>query len=82
MIFAGLVLSVRCDKLGFASGVPVGPQKAELRKQQPDFSEKKSGYRSFLQFCKAAAARGVIEMELDEGAEDYLLRVGEPTAKG
>lgn len=54
--------------------------KTELRKQQSDFSEKKFGYRSFLQFCKAAQARGVIEMELDEGAEDYVLRAGEPAA--
>jgi uncharacterized protein (TIGR00288 family) len=54
--------------------------KTELRKQQADFSEKKFGYRSFLQFCKAAQTRGVIEMELDEGAEDYVLRAGEPTA--
>ena len=51
--------------------------KTELRKQQADFSEKKFGYRSFLQFCKAAGARGVIELDLDEGAEDYLLRVVE-----
>jgi hypothetical protein len=54
--------------------------KTELRKQQPDFSEKKFGYRSFLQFCKAARTRGVIEMDLDESVEDYLLRAVEPAS--
>lgn len=51
--------------------------KTELRKQQSVFTEKKFGYRSFLQFCKAAQARGVIDMDLDESAEDYVLRAGE-----
>jgi len=48
--------------------------KTQLRKQQPDFSEKRFGYGGFLQFCRAARARGVIEMEYDEAAEDYVLR--------
>ena len=37
--------------------------KTQLRKVEPDFSEKRFGYGGFLQFCKAARARGVIEME-------------------
>jgi hypothetical protein len=46
-----------------------------MRKVQPDFSEKKFGYGGFLQFCKAARARGIIEMEFDEEAGDYIIRL-------
>ena len=48
--------------------------KTQMRKTQPDFSEKRFGYGGFLQFAKAARARGLVEMELDESADDYLLR--------
>jgi uncharacterized protein (TIGR00288 family) len=47
--------------------------KNELRKRQADFSEKKFGYGGFLQFCKAAQARGLIELELDPASGDYLV---------
>ena len=47
--------------------------KNQLRKRQPDFSEKKFGYGGFLQFCKAAATRGVIELTWDEGVGDYTV---------
>ena len=40
--------------------------KNQLRKQDPDFSEKKFGYGGFLQFCKAAATKGVIELTWDD----------------
>jgi len=53
--------------------------KTQLRKQQPDFSEKKFGYGGFLQFVKAARTRGVVDMELDEEAEDYVVRPGNAT---
>lgn len=60
-----------------ASGAP--PQlsglKNQLRKRQPKFSEKRNGFNSFLLFTKAARARGLIEMEWDDEAGDYLLRV-------
>jgi uncharacterized protein (TIGR00288 family) len=52
--------------------------KTQMRKTQPEFSEKRFGYGGFLQFAKAAAARGLIEMEFDEAADDYLLRVAAP----
>ena len=45
---------------------------------QPDFSEKRFGYGGFLQFAKAAAQRGVIEMECDDDADDYVVRPGTP----
>jgi uncharacterized LabA/DUF88 family protein len=48
--------------------------KNQLRKRDPNFSEKKFGYAGFLQFCKAAATRGLIELTWEEEAGDY--RVG------
>jgi uncharacterized protein (TIGR00288 family) len=54
--------------------------KTQLRKVQPDFSEKRFGYGGFLQFCKAARARGVIEMEWDDKADDYLVKPGAAAA--
>ena len=50
--------------------------KNELRKRQPGFSEKDYGYSGFLQFAKAARAKGLVDMEWDEEAEDYFLSVG------
>jgi hypothetical protein len=47
--------------------------KNQMRKRQGDFSEKKFGYGGFLQFCKAAATRGLIELTWDEAAEDYTV---------
>ena len=47
-----------------------------MRKQQPDFCEKRFGYGTFLQFVRAARARGFVEMERDVDAEDYLVRPG------
>jgi uncharacterized LabA/DUF88 family protein len=47
--------------------------KNQVRKVQPDFSEKKYGYRGFLQFCKAAEAHGFVSIEWDDEAEDYVL---------
>jgi uncharacterized protein (TIGR00288 family) len=48
--------------------------KTQMRKTQPDFSEKRFGYGGFLQFAKAARARGLIDMDFDEHADDYVLR--------
>ncbi|MGH3649554.1 MAG: NYN domain-containing protein, partial [Acidimicrobiia bacterium] len=44
--------------------------KNRLRKKQPDFSEKKFGYGGFLQFCKAAATRGMIDLTWDDSVGD------------
>ena len=49
--------------------------KTQMRKEQPDFSEKKFGFGGFLQFAKAARARGFIEMDVDPDADDYVVRV-------
>ena len=53
--------------------------KNQVRKQQPDFSEKRFGYGTFLQFVRGAQARGFVEMERDTDAEDYVLRPGATT---
>jgi hypothetical protein len=49
--------------------------KNQLRKKDPTFSEKKFGYSGFLQFCKAAATRGQIELTWDEEVGDYRVAV-------
>jgi hypothetical protein len=50
--------------------------KNQLRRLRPDFSEKKLGYRSFLQFCQAAATNGVVALQWSPEADDYLLTTG------
>jgi hypothetical protein len=49
--------------------------KDQIRKRQPDFSEKRYGFNTFLSFAKAARARGLIDMEWDDETGDYLLHV-------
>ena len=45
--------------------------KNQMRKKEPSFSEKRFGYGGFLQFCKAAATRGLIDLTWDEDLGDY-----------
>jgi len=52
---------------------PLSGLKNQLRRVRPDFSEKKLGYRSFLQFCQAAATSGVVALQWSPEADDYLL---------
>jgi hypothetical protein len=52
---------------------PLSSLKNELRKRQKGFSEKNYGYGGFLQFVKAAAARGEIDMQWSDADEDYFL---------
>jgi hypothetical protein len=47
--------------------------KDEMRKRDPSFSEKKSGYSGFLQFVKAADARGFIDYDWSDAADGYVL---------
>jgi hypothetical protein len=49
--------------------------KNQLRKRQPDFSEKRYGFNNFLSFVRAARARGLVTMEWDEDTGDHLLDV-------
>jgi uncharacterized protein (TIGR00288 family) len=55
---------------------PLSGLKNELRRRQPGFSEKDYGYGGFLQFVKAAAARGFVDLDWDDDTEDYYLSAG------
>ena len=61
------------DMAGKNAPVFLSGLKNQLRKKQPDFSEKKFGYGGFLQFCKAAATRGLIELTWDDKVGDYTV---------
>ncbi len=52
---------------------PLSGLKEAVRKKQADFSEKNYGYGGFLQFVKAAAAKGAIALDWDDEAEEYYL---------
>jgi uncharacterized protein (TIGR00288 family) len=54
---------------------PLSGLKDHVRKRQEDFSEKDFGYSGFLQFCKAAVARGVLQMDWEQDDEEYYLYV-------
>ena len=64
------------EKLSAKGPLHLSGLKNQLRKAQPDFSEKRFGYGGFLQFNKAAAQRGVVELEFDPEADDYVVRPG------
>ena len=55
---------------------PLSGLKTELRKRSPGFSEKNFGYGGFLQFVKAGSAKGYVDLEWDDEAEDYILSTG------
>ena len=52
---------------------PLSGLKDQIRKRDPGFSEKNYGYGGFLQFVKAADARGVVDLEWDPESEEYYL---------
>ena len=68
-----LLRSVVGDLAGRSGAVPLSGLKDQVRKIRPDFSEKRLGYRSFLQFCKAAETSGAVELEWSREGDDYLL---------
>jgi uncharacterized protein (TIGR00288 family) len=70
-----LLRSVVSDLSGRDGPAPLSGLKDQLRKVRPDFSEKKLGYRSFLQFCRAAATTGAVHLEWSPDADDYLVTV-------
>ncbi len=64
------------QKLASKNGpVVLSGLKNQLRKEDATFSEKKFGYGGFLQFCKAAATKGVIDLTWDDGVGDYRVSV-------
>lgn len=52
---------------------PLSGLKDQIRKRQPDFSEKDFGYSSFLQFCKAASTKGLLDLEYEAADQEYYL---------
>ena len=69
----GLLRSVILDLAGGDGAVALSGLKNQLRRVRPDFSEKKLGYRSFLQFCRAAATNGAVHLQWSAETDDYLL---------
>ena len=53
--------------------LPLAGLKTELRKRDPEFSERRLGYGSFLQFCRAAAGHGAIALERNADDTDYVV---------
>lgn len=68
-----LLRAVVFDLAGSDGSAALSGLKNQVRKVAPDFSEKKLGYRSFLQFCKAAATSGAVDLKWSSEADDYLL---------
>jgi uncharacterized LabA/DUF88 family protein len=66
-----LLVSVVAELEKRNGGLLLSGLKNEVRKRQPDFSERKFGYSGFLQFCRAAERRGLIGLEFDTKAGDY-----------
>ncbi|MEV6490601.1 PIN domain-containing protein [Actinoplanes sp. NPDC051633] len=71
-----LLRTVVAELSSGGGAVALSGLKNQVRKIAPDFSEKKLGYRSFLQFCKAAATAGVVGLVWSPEADDYLLTPG------
>lgn len=57
------LLAETVQDLDEGEGVALSGLKDQLRQRRPGFSEKPLGYGSFLQFCRGAAAAGVVELE-------------------
>jgi uncharacterized protein (TIGR00288 family) len=68
-----LLRSVVAEHESQESPPPLSGLKDQLRKRDPDFSEKGFGFGGFLQFCKAARTRGIVAMQWDQEADDYVL---------
>jgi uncharacterized protein (TIGR00288 family) len=75
-----LLRSVVSDAVRDEGPPPLSGLKDRLRKRQPNFSEKEFGFGGFLQFCKSARTRGIVTMEWDENADDYVLDIPDPAA--
>ncbi|GAA3346771.1 hypothetical protein GCM10020358_59050 [Amorphoplanes nipponensis] len=71
-----LLRSVVLDLAGSAGSTALSGLKNQVRKVAPDFSEKKLGYRSFLQFCQAAATSGAVGLTWSPESDGYLVTAG------
>lgn len=70
-----LLVSAVSDLTGRNGPPMLSGLKNQVRKRRPDFSEKRFGYGGFLQFCKAAQIRGLLELSWDDAANDYAVRL-------
>lgn len=61
--------------IGNGQPVPLSGLKDQMRKRQPDFSEKRFGFGGFLQFAKAADNRGVVTLEFDDDLGDWVVGI-------
>ncbi len=71
--FELLVSTMRAMKPG--KPVALSGLKDEMRKADPEFSEKQYGYGGFLQFVKAANTQGVVDIEYDEDSGAYSVQL-------
>jgi len=69
----GLLHDVVAELAKDGNQVHLSGLKDEMRKREGAFSEKGLGYSGFLQFVKAADARGYIDYEWSKGADEYVL---------
>ena len=51
--------------------VPLSRLKDDMRKMDDSFSERSFGYSGFLQFVKAANARGIVDLSFEEASGSY-----------
>lgn len=70
-----LLVSAVADLTGRNGPPMLSGLKNQVRKRRPDFSEKRFGYGGFLQFCKAAQNKGLLELSWDDAANDYAVRL-------
>lgn len=68
-----LVATIRAMKSD--DPVALSGLKDEIRKADPNFSEKQYGYGGFLQFVKAASTKGAVEMGFDPETGAYSVSV-------
>ncbi len=69
----GLLRDVVAELGKEGDGVHLSGLKDEMRKRDASFSEKKYGYAGFLQFVKAADARGYVDYDWSDAADGYVL---------
>ena len=67
------LLAATVADVGGGKGVPMSGLKTEMRRRSDGFSERRVGFGSFLQFCKAAAARDLVTLDWDDERGDYLV---------
>ena len=69
----GLLADVVSTLQGSGERVSLSGLKNQIRKHDLQFSERRFGYSGFLQFVKAAQARGFVEFAWDDEADDYVV---------